>query len=65
MGRQERAVKLSKLQAIQILFDVWLVCWILSWIYDIPALFWASLIAFLVLAAAVLCWGTIKIKRRK
>jgi hypothetical protein len=58
-------MKLTKPIRLQILFNIWLVCWILSLVLDATWLLWVSAFVTLTLSAVVLCWGRIKIKRGK
>lgn len=55
----------NRLIILQAIFGAWLICWVLSFILENSALFWASLIAVLAASGVVLCWGQIKINKRR
>lgn len=58
-------MKLSKPIMLQILFNILLTYWILGLVFKTSWLFWLPIAVILPLMVIVVCWGQIKIKRRK
>lgn len=58
-------MKLTKPAILQILFNLLMVCWVLALVFQTNWLFWLPMGIILPLMIAVVCWGTIKLKREK